>query len=113
MLLSLRDRQLGKAQGLIEKAITIAGPQALLLEIRANVFLASGQTEKALADMQEVIEQQAGPVQYFHLALVQQRLGRRAEAAESLREAQTLHIRPTSLHPLERPGYAELMRELQ
>jgi len=112
-LLALGGRQLNEAKNLIEQAIVDTGPQPYLLDTRASVYLALGQAEKALVDIQAVLDQQPAPNRYFHLALVLRKLGRKAEAADALMKAQGMQIRPESLHPLEQPVYAELVRELQ
>jgi tetratricopeptide (TPR) repeat protein len=112
LLLALSGRKLDEAKDLIEKAITTAGPQPSLLDTRASVYLASGQAEKAVADMQEVLDEQPAPNRYFHLALAQQKLGHKADATDFLMKARAMQIRPESLHPLERPAYAELVHAL-
>ena len=111
-LLSLGGRQLDEAKDLIEKAITTAGPQPSLLDTRASVYLALGQAERAVADMQEVVDQQPAANRYFHLALALHKLGRQAEATDSLIKARSLQLRPESLPPFERPTYAALVRAL-
>jgi cellulose synthase operon protein C len=109
-LLALSGRQLDDAKNLVEKAITAVGPHPALLDTRASVYLAMGQAEKAVADMQEVLQQHPAANRYFHLALAQNKLGRTADTADSLLKARTMQLRPESLHPLERPVYAELVK---
>jgi cellulose synthase operon protein C len=111
-LLALSGRQPEEARELIERAITVAGPEPGLLDTRASVYLALGQSDKALSDMQEVIEQQPAANRYFHLALAQWKLGRRTEAADSMEKARAMALRPESLSALERPSYDELVRGL-
>ncbi len=112
-ILALRGQKLDEALESIDRAINLAGPQPALLDTRANVELALGQPEKALADMQTVIDAQPAANRYFHLALAQRKLGRAAEAAESLKMARAMQLAPESLHPLERPAYDELARSVQ
>jgi tetratricopeptide (TPR) repeat protein len=109
-LLALRGQQLDDAHELIQRAIDLAGPQIALLDTRANVELAIGQLEKALADMQTVIDAQPAANRYFHLAVAQHKLGRDAEAAETLKKAKPMQLGPNSLHPLERTAYADLVK---
>ena len=78
----------------------------------ATVYLSRGETDKALADLNELVAQGAGPQNYFHLALAQRKAGRTTEAADSLKKARDLKIRPGTLHPLERPAYDELVRSM-
>jgi cellulose synthase operon protein C len=112
-LLALSGRHLDEAKDMIDKAIVLAGPAPNLLDTRASVYLALGQADKAVADMQEVLAEQPAANRYFHLALAQQKLGRKAEAMDALVKARTLQIRPEILHPLERPAYAEFVRTMQ
>jgi cellulose synthase operon protein C len=112
-LLAFSGRQLEEARELIERAIAIAGPEPALLDTCASVYLALGQPVKALADMQEVIEQQPAANRYFHLARAQWKLGHRAEAAEAMEKARAMGLRPESLPGLEGPAYEELVRGLQ
>ncbi len=109
-LLALRGQKLDEALESINQAINLAGPQPGFLDTRAVVELAQAQPEKALADMQTVIDAQPAPNRYFHLALAQQKLGRADEAAESLKKARAMQLAPESLHVLERGAYEELTR---
>lgn len=97
---------------MIENAVAIQGPNANLLDTRATVYLNLGDTDKALADLNELAAQGGGPQIYFHLALVQHKAGRSAEARDALKKARDMKIRPEDLHPLERPIYDELVRSL-
>ena len=112
VLLALGGRQLDEARDLIENAVALEGPNSSLLDTRATVYLSRGETDKALADLNELVAQGAGPQNYFHLALAQRKAGRTTEAADSLKKARDLKIRPGTLHPLERPAYDELVRSM-
>jgi tetratricopeptide (TPR) repeat protein len=112
VLLALGGRQLNEARDLIESAVALEGPNSSLLDTRATVYLARGETEKALADLNELVAQGASPQNYFHLALAQRKAGQQTAAADSLRKARDLKIRPEALHPLERPVYDELVRSM-
>jgi tetratricopeptide (TPR) repeat protein len=109
-LLALRGQQLDEARELIDRAIELAGPQPSLLDTRAVIELALGQPAKALADLQAVIDMQPAADRYFHLALAHRKLGHTVEAAESLKKAEEMQLRPETLHPLERPAYADLVK---
>ncbi len=112
-LLALSGRQLDEARTLIEKAVALAGPNTSFLDTRASVYLALGDPEKALADLTEAAAQAPRAAVYFHIALAQRKTGNKEAAAEAMKQAQNLGIRPESLQPLERPAYAELVRALQ
>jgi len=112
-LLALSGRQLDEARTLIEKAIVLGGPNKNFLDTRGSVYLALGDAEKALADLTEAATQAPRATVYFHIAVAQRKAGNREAAAEAMKQAQNLGIRPESLHPLERPAYEELARSLQ
>ncbi len=112
LLLALGGRQLDEARDLIEKAVALEGPNSSLLDTRATVYFARGETDKALADLNELVAQGPSPTNYFHLALAERKAGRSTEAADALRKARNLKIRPETLHPLERPAYDELVHSL-
>jgi tetratricopeptide (TPR) repeat protein len=111
-LLALRGQKLDEAQELIGRAIELLGPLPSLLDTRANVELARGQPDKALADMQAVVELQPAANRYFHLARAHQKLGHAAEAADALKKAREMQLNARSLHALERPAYEELARAI-
>jgi tetratricopeptide (TPR) repeat protein len=107
-LLALSGRQLDEARGLIEKAVELAGPQSGLLDTRASVYLALGKPEKAIDDLMQAVAEVPRPVMYFHIALAQQKAGKREEAAAALKKARDLGIGLANLHPIERPLFAQL-----
>ncbi len=67
-LLALRNKDLPEAQSLVGKAIALSGPRTSLLDSRAVVELAAGQSDAALADLQAAVSDGAAPVHLFHLA---------------------------------------------
>jgi tetratricopeptide (TPR) repeat protein len=104
----------GKAKepfDLIEQAIRIGGDVPDMLDTRAMVRLKMGQAEQAVEDMQEVVDRAPSASRYFHLALACKKANRAAEAAEHLKKAQSMGLKPTVLHALERKDYYQLTGE--
>jgi tetratricopeptide (TPR) repeat protein len=101
-----------EALALINRALELAGPQAQLLDTRAIVHLALGQSGQALKDCLEAVDQDSGAVQHFHLAQAHWLAGNRSAAGEALRDALAQGLKAADLHPLERQEYERLVSEL-
>ena len=85
VLLALQKRGLSEARQLVEKAIEIAGPLPALLDSRASVYLALGQPQRALSDLQQVVGEDPRPNRQFHLALAYFRRARKGRRASPRR----------------------------
>jgi tetratricopeptide (TPR) repeat protein len=112
MLLALQKKDVEQSLQLIQRAIELAGPMPALLDTRASVYLALGQPEKAVADLEEAIRDEPKPNRHFHLALAYWRLKQESAAAEAFAAAQKLGLQPEQLNPLERADYRELAKKL-
>ncbi len=111
-LLALKDRQAATALGLIKRAIDVAGPLPELLDTRAVVHLAQGQTDAAIKDLEEAIAGNPLAPIYFHLAQAYDVARKPTEAKSSLQKALAAGLKPHDLHPLERPAYQQLLGKL-
>ncbi len=67
--LALSDGNLSTAQTLIDRAISLAGPLADLLDTRGYVMLAAGRSKNAVADFQAAVKTRESAERYFHLAV--------------------------------------------
>ncbi|MGA2620541.1 MAG: tetratricopeptide repeat protein [Thermoguttaceae bacterium] len=112
MLLAFQKKEVEQSLQLIQRAIEVAGPLPALLDTRASVFLALGQPEKAVADLEEVLRDEPKPDRQFHLALAYWRLKQDNAAAEAFAAAQKLGLKPEQLDPLEREDYRALAKKL-
>lgn len=102
-MLALKEGKFTEALELIRKAITIAGPQPTFLDTEATILIASGNPKDALERIGEVLaDEPSSPTAYMHQAQAFLALGRRAEAANALREAHRNNLRMNEFHPLER-----------
>ena len=113
VFLALRKVKLDEALKSINKAIEIAGPQATLLDSRASVYLARGEYQKALDDIDAALQERRSAVRFFHQAQIQLAAGDKEGAKKSLEQALDLGIQVEQLQPLERPGYRALRESLK
>ena len=108
-LLALRGTSGPEPLELVDRAIALDGPLPDLLDTRGLVLALRGQPERAVEDLEESIAAAPSPTAYLHLALALRKAGRPSEAAEALGKARASGLRPGDVHPLERPGYLELV----
>jgi tetratricopeptide (TPR) repeat protein len=117
----LLARQGGQAAAegkrLIDQAIELAGPLPELLDTRAAVHLALGDTAAALADLAEALSghpanSPEAATLSFHIARVQQVAKKQHAAREALHRAKAAGLKTDDLHPLERGDLARLTAEL-
>jgi tetratricopeptide (TPR) repeat protein len=99
-----------------EEAAKILGDDPSLLDTKAMAYLSRGtgkDFEQAVADLKKVTTATpASATAFFHLAQAYARSGHKQEAAKAWEEAKKLGLDPKGLHPLERPGYEELKKQL-
>jgi tetratricopeptide (TPR) repeat protein len=112
-LLALRGKELDEAQRLIDKAISLSGPTAGLLDSRALVLLARGRPAAALQDIELVLDESPSPLAYFHEAQALQSLAKRPAALAALKAAQSRGLTANAVHPLERQAYETLCEVLR
>jgi tetratricopeptide (TPR) repeat protein len=112
-LLAQRKESAAEAVALIGKAVEARGPRAELLDTRAVAHLTLGQTQQALADLEQALADAPTPAKYFHLAR-SHHMARNPEAArQALTRATAAGLSAERLHPAERETYRRLVAELQ
>ncbi|MEO6810575.1 MAG: tetratricopeptide repeat protein, partial [Isosphaeraceae bacterium] len=111
-MLSLRGSRGAEAVALANRAIQLDGEVPDLLDTRAVAHLAAGQTDLAIRDLENALAVSPKPEMYFHLARAYAQSGRRGDATESLKRAKDLGLSASSVHPLERATYNQLVGEL-
>jgi tetratricopeptide (TPR) repeat protein len=111
-LLALRNKDLPEAQSLVGKAIALSGPRTSLLDSRAVVELAAGQSDAALADLQAAVSDGASPVHLFHLARARILHGQLDDARASFKRALTSGLSEAGLNRLEASTFEELKVQL-
>jgi Tfp pilus assembly protein PilF len=109
-LLSLRGKG-AEALTLVNRAIERQGPIQELLDTRAMAYLALGQGEGAIKDLEDVVGEQPTANSYFHLAQAYQMVTRRKDATEAWQKALKMGLTEESLQPLEQPVFRRMWKE--
>ena len=112
VFLANRKTELDEALKLINKCIELAGPVSALLDSRATVYLAQGNWEAAIEDLEEAISDTPTPARYFHLAEAQYGFQDITAAMKALQEAHNMGLSEKDLRKAELPRYAELKKAL-
>ena len=102
--LALLRRNPDEALELVQRAIQIAGEKPGLLDTRAVVQLARGQTDQALADLDRAMVIGPRATWCFHKARVWEARHDRPAAERADAEARELGLDVARLHPLEQAG---------
>jgi tetratricopeptide (TPR) repeat protein len=111
--LSRRPERVQEALTLIQRAVDVYGPRAELLDTRGVVYLALGQIDKALADLERAVADTPTPAKYFHLTQVHHRARNTQAARSTLARATAAGLTEGRLHPAERDAYRRLAAELK
>jgi tetratricopeptide (TPR) repeat protein len=112
-LMALQGGDPDESLHLVQRAIDNAGSLAPLLDTRGLSYLARGAHDNAIKDLEAAVKQQPTVSRYIHLARAQMLAGNPTAAAEAWRKAQSLGLKPGNVHPLDRPAYAQLQKELE
>lgn len=115
-LLALRSGHAAEALELVKRAADIAGEDAGLLDTRGVAYIALRQgnaLELAARDLEAVTAAGPNPATFFHLAQAYFAAGRRKDADQAWRRAKSLGLNAELLHPLERPAFVQLAKELK
>ncbi|MCC6124896.1 MAG: tetratricopeptide repeat protein [Pirellulales bacterium] len=87
VLLTVAKKNLPEALELIDKAVSITGPLAQMLDTRACVYIAQKKPDKALADLKDVLLDGKTAEALFHQAQAFELLGQDNAAAVAMQEA--------------------------
>jgi tetratricopeptide (TPR) repeat protein len=117
-LLIYERRQGEEALQLVNSAMEVKGPIPELLDTRAGAYLAMGQTDLAIADLNEALSQSSTSPDVratieFHLAKAWQRTGKKTDAENTLARAKAGGLDEKTLHPLEQAAFRKLATELR
>ena len=104
-ILSPRPESADQAMKYADRAIELSGATGELLDTRARILISAGQYDRAIADLNEAINQGQTPLRYFHLALAQLRLAHPEQAAKTFKEAKARGLDVKSIHPSDLPTY--------
>ncbi len=112
VLLAQQGIKLDESLKIVNQAIGIVGPMGMALDARACVYLARGETDKALGDIAGALAENELPLWLFHQAQAYDQAGRHADAAAAVQKA--LHLpqglTKEMLLPLELASFEKLSR---
>ena len=113
-LKTLRGADLPEALELINKATANASKIIVpeLLDTRSVIHMKLGDSQKAIADLNQAIAVNPTAAKYFHLAQAQLQAGNKPAAVEALGKAGPKGTVPAGLHALEAPAYEKLIKDL-
>ena len=112
-LVALHDGNAAEALRLLRQAVDAVGPVPEVRDTLAVVYLAQGQPDRAVQELQEVVEQQPTASGYFHLAQAYRKANNLPAAKAALAKATDLGLSADRLHALERGAFAQLRDELK
>ena len=107
-LLSFQKGRGSEALEAIGRTIKIEGELSDFIDTRALAYMALGQFDAAIQDLENAVVMGPGPEKYFHLALAYHRVNKKENARQAFQKARELKLTRESLHPLERFNYDEL-----
>lgn len=110
-LIVLREHNGEEALDLINKAIRARGPLPDFLDTRGMIYLANGQGQRAVADLEAAFRAAPTPPKYFHLAQAYLMLKDKDKARKILVNGKTRGL-PGGLHRLEVASYQKVASEL-
>lgn len=111
-LLGQKADHAAEALTLIERAIDKFGPRPELIDTRAIVHLNLGHTDKALRDLERVVNEAPTPTRLFHLSRAYERSRDARSALAMLRQANEQGLTMQQLHPVEQAEYQRVSAEL-
>ena len=105
----LRGDTSGEALRLIEQAIQLEGETPDLLDTLGVAELAQNRVDRAVHDLEDAIAVSPTPDKYLHLSRAYLAAGRRTDAEQAFREAETRGLTPEMVHPLEQEAYRQIV----
>jgi tetratricopeptide (TPR) repeat protein len=99
-----------EAQELIDAAVAHFGLISGVLDTRGLIRLAGGDAKSALDDFKVAVTQSPTAVNYFHLALAEEKVGTATGANEAFTKAEELKLDSKLLSPGEQRDYKRLQK---
>ena len=103
-----RGTNLAEAMAVIERAIALAGPDAMLLDTRGVIALALRRADDAISDLKRAQSINPRPALLFHLALAYDLANNPRACSDSLREAKAMGLELGRLDSTERAALKRL-----
>jgi tetratricopeptide (TPR) repeat protein len=97
-----------RALALAQQACDLGGPLPRFLDTRGVARLKLGKAREAVKDLSEAVAEAPSSSAFFHLARAHALARDFDNARRAWRQARSLGLKPSSIHPLERKAYDEL-----
>jgi cellulose synthase operon protein C len=110
MVLVMAKKELSEALELMDKAIKIAGPLGQMLDTRACVYIAQGEAQKALDDLEKALADARTAERLFHQAEAFELAGKKDLAARAMKEALDKGLDVKTLPPGDIPVFERLKK---
>jgi tetratricopeptide (TPR) repeat protein len=110
LLLAMQGKNLDEALETIDRAIDITGPTAAMLDTRTLVYVAKGDAQKALADINQAVAEDPTPARFFHQAQAFLSAGKTREAASAMQKALKAGLSKDDLYSPEVPQFEKLQK---
>lgn len=111
-LMTLKDGKATTALDYVNQAIELKGPTADFLDTRGIVYLAAGDKQRAIKDLENAVALDRSPARLFHLAQAYLEIQDKEKAKRAFAEAKTKGLGPKTLHRLEESVYRKVVDEL-
>lgn len=111
-IMALQGEKGATALDLINKAIALRGPMPEFLDTRAVVYLNSGESQRAVKDLEDAVAIDPSAVKYFHLAQAYLEASNKQAAKQNLEKARAMGLAKGILHPLELDAYQQVVSAL-
>lgn len=111
-LMTLKDGKATTALEYVNQAIGLKGPTADFLDTRGVIYLAAGDKQRALKDLENAVAIDPAPAKLFHLAQAYLAAHDKEKAKRAFEAAKTKGLVPSKLHRLEEPVYRNVVKEL-
>ena len=107
-ILALKRQDLDRALQIVDEAIEVIGPISDILDTRALVYIARGEFDKAVEDMELAVKMVPTAGKYFHLTAAQLGAGDEQAALDAWKQAEAQGIEPAKVSKLERDELKQL-----
>lgn len=112
-ILAPRPESADQALKFAERAIELSGATGELLDTRARILISAGRYDRAVADLNDAINQAQTPLRYFHLAVAQLKMSKADDAVKTFREARARGLDPKAIHPSDLPTFKMLAMQAE
>ncbi len=102
-----------EALAAVADAMALRGEEASLLDTRAVAYIAKGKHRLAVKDLEQAVAEAPTASRYFHLARARFGAGNVAAARDALQRGRNLGLAESSIDPLERGEYRQLLAQLE